>query len=231
VQISAWALGFFFEWDWRAALQAISRAIEIEPDHVLARVFKGVLLGSSGSSDEAAAEFAKARELDPLSAYVVSCAGMASLMGGQANRAIAEFHEALELDRENVQALSSLGMAHARERDFGEAVSWFERTVDVTANMPIWQAGLGWALAEMGRAEEARAVLAGLLERAESEYVSPLYISWVHSGLGETENAFGWVAKALEEKNPYLTFWRMPVFDGLRADPRFDDLLRRAGLR
>jgi len=42
VQITAWALGFFFEWDWGKAAQAVGRAIEIEADHVMSHVFNGL---------------------------------------------------------------------------------------------------------------------------------------------------------------------------------------------
>jgi hypothetical protein len=86
---------------------------------------------------------------------------------------------------------------------------------------------LGWALAVAGEREEADAVQRELTHRSTSEYISPLYISWVLSGLGKVDEAFEWLEKAFEEKNMYLLFWRLPVFDRLTCDSRFHDLRRK----
>jgi hypothetical protein len=52
----------------------------------------------------------------------------------------------------------------------------------------------------------------------------------VHAAAGEAERTFGWLQKAVEERNPDLIELRSePVFDGLRTDARFGDLLRRVG--
>jgi hypothetical protein len=82
----------------------------------------------------------------------------------------------------------------------------------------------------MGGRDEARAILQELTDRSETEYVSPLYISWVLSRLDDEGDAFEWLEKAFEERNPYLVFWRLPIFDGFRSDPRFERMLRSSGL-
>jgi len=230
VQISAWALGFFFEWDWGKAARAVGRAIEIEADHVLSHVFSGLLLACRGRHNESAAELDRAQELDPLSAYADSIAGMTNLMDGQIESAILELEKARDIERDNVLALSALGMAHIRAANYEEAISSLERVSEVTERMPVWQACLGWAFASMGRRNEARAILQELTDRSETEYVSPLYISWVLSRLDDEGDAFEWLQKAFEERNPYLVFWRLPIFDGFRFDPRFERMLRSSGL-
>jgi len=230
VQITTWALGFFFEWDWGKAARAVGRAIEIEADHVMSHVFNGLLLACRGRHDESAAELGRAQELDPLSAYADSLAGWANLMAGQTERAISECEKALDIDRDNVQALSVLGMAHIRAANYEEAISSLERVTEVTGRMPVWKACLGWAFATMGGGDEARAILHELMDRSETEYVSPLYISWVLSRLEDEGDAFKWLERAFEERNPYLAFWRLPIFDGFRSDPRFEVMLRSANL-
>jgi hypothetical protein len=45
---------------------------------------------------------------------------------------------------------------------------------------------------------------------------------------GKKDKAFQWLERAFEEHDPtlvYLKIW--PMFDGLRSDPRFQDLLHR----
>ena len=92
---------------------------------------------------------------------------------------------------------------------------------------PFHLGWLGWALGLAEERAEAMTIHDELVKRAESEYVSPLYIAWVLSGLQEADKALEWLEKAFEEKNMYLLFWRLPVFDSLSSDPRFHDLLRR----
>ena len=71
-----------------------------------------------------------------------------------------------------------------------------------------------------------------LKERSKGSYVSPYFIALVYAALGEKDHAFEWLEKAYNEHQPYLTLIKVePVFDSLRSDPRFADLLSRIGLK
>jgi len=83
------------------------------------------------------------------------------------------------------------------------------------------------------RAEGARRkqVINRLLERSKHSYVAPYYIALVYTELGEKDQAFDWLEKAYEEREPYFNLFKVePVFDSLRSDPRFLGLLKRIGL-
>ena len=70
--------------------------------------------------------------------------------------------------------------------------------------------------------------LAGLSRR---EYVSPHEFAIAHTGLGNRDQAFAWLARAADARSPIVaTLPTEPVFDPLRSDPRFTRLLDRAGL-
>jgi hypothetical protein len=57
------------------------------------------------------------------------------------------------------------------------------------------------------------------------------YIALAYVGLGDNDNAFRWLDKTLEERaGPFNELNADPMFDPLRADPRFPTLLRRMGL-
>lgn len=70
-----------------------------------------------------------------------------------------------------------------------------------------------------------------LKELSKHRYVSPFEIALVYIGLGEREQAFRWLEQALEERSFWLVLLNVdPRFDHLRADPQFQDLVRRVGL-
>ncbi len=63
------------------------------------------------------------------------------------------------------------------------------------------------------------------------EYVPAMNYVFAYTQLADKEQAFGWLAKAEQERN-WLIFQGIldPRNDSLRSDPRFQDLLRRVGL-
>jgi hypothetical protein len=78
--------------------------------------------------------------------------------------------------------------------------------------------------AESARVDELRAL-------SKQRYVSSYYFALIHAGLGEKDQAFAWLEKTYEERSgaaPYLKV--NPIWDPLRSDPRFQELLRRIGL-
>ncbi len=82
-----------------------------------------------------------------------------------------------------------------------------------------------------GKRAEARKVIDDLAELSKRKYVSPLFIAGIYAGLGERDQAFAWLEKAYQERPPSMTLIGVePVFDSLRSDPRFVDLVRRVGL-
>src|SRR2546425_983990 len=93
------------------------------------------------------------------------------------------------------------------------------------------RAALGHAYALAGKRAEAQRVLDDLLALSKQRFVSPYDISLVHLGLGEKDKAFEWLQKAVAERVGLLVYLKVdPLFDPLRSDPRFQDLLRRMGL-
>jgi len=53
----------------------------------------------------------------------------------------------------------------------------------------------------------------------------------VYPGLGDKDKAFFWLEKAYQGREHDLVFSKVwPMFDSLRSDPRYQDLMRRVGL-
>ena len=56
-------------------------------------------------------------------------------------------------------------------------------------------------------------------------------LSMAYAGMGETDKAVLWLQRAHDEHLPILTHPKVdPVYDSIRHDPKFQQLLRQAGL-
>ncbi len=87
------------------------------------------------------------------------------------------------------------------------------------------------ALALSGRRAEALAELDRLLELSKQRYVAAYDIALIHAALTDSENAFLWLERALEDRSTQVVFLAQePMFDALHADPRFASLVQRIGI-
>jgi len=117
-----------------------------------------------------------------------------------------------------------------------EAIVEFQNALDNWKDNFLPLADLGHAYGIAGNKKEAQEILAKLLEEKLSEkseriYVSAYDIAAVYIGLGEKDQTFEWLSKALEERSGFLVYIKCDRrFDGLRSDPRYEALLKRIGL-
>ena len=96
---------------------------------------------------------------------------------------------------------------------------------------PTTIAVLGYACAASGRSSEAREALNRLQKLSEEGTVLPFAMALLYTGLGEKDEAFAWLEKSREERDPQLTWVRAdPELECLHSDRRFSALLGRMGL-
>jgi hypothetical protein len=66
---------------------------------------------------------------------------------------------------------------------------------------------------------------------AKQRYVSPYNFAIIYTGLGDKDQAFEWLTKSVEQHTLILVHLKCrPLFDPLRSDPRYAELLRRMNL-
>jgi len=127
---------------------------------------------------------------------------------------------------------SGLGQVYLQKGMFPEAITEFNKARELTEDLPPAWEELGYAYAKSGQRDEATRILNQLQERAKrGEYVLPLGIAWIYIGLGDKDQAFVWLDKSFAERSDGMREIKTnPIYDPLRSDPRFTDLLRRMRL-
>ncbi len=79
-----------------------------------------------------------------------------------------------------------------------------------------------------GKRDDAQQVLAELIKKSEQTYVSDYDVAVIYAGLGDRDQAFAWLEKAVEQHSFWLSWLKLdPRLDPLRSDPRFSHLLQR----
>lgn len=180
---------------------------------------------------EAIREIEVALESDPLSVamHLWLCAML--WMARQFDRALEEANRAIELDPGSFMGYYALGHVRTMQHVFEEAISAQQKAAELSGNSPTVLVWLGLALALGGRDAEARALLQRLHALAAQTYVPPTGFAWIHLGLGEIDDAFVWMDRAIDARDPMMVPIKSYCFlDPLRPDPRFTALLRKMNL-
>jgi serine/threonine-protein kinase len=225
------SLGFvhMLSWDWKAAETALLRAIEINPQYASARILHAWLLTILGHDSEALEEARRGQELDP-----PTRSGLAALVlyhGRLYDQAITECERGLEIDPTSFLPLVVLSLSYAAKGQYDQAVQHAQRGVSLAPGSDFLRALLGAVYAMAGQQDAARTILSDLVERSTRSYVAPILISWIYSNLHDPDSAFEWLGKAYDERTctlgPGIGY---AVYDGIRDDPRFGELLHKLGL-
>ncbi len=115
--------------------------------------------------------------------------------------------------------------------DFDESAAAFQRAIQLAPRSPLMQAALGRTFALCGKRDEAVRILKELRELSVRRYVSPFELASIHFALGQTDDGFGWLAKAFQDRCFELICLRVdPRWESLRGDPQFQRLFDQLGL-
>jgi DNA-binding winged helix-turn-helix (wHTH) protein/TolB-like protein len=220
-----------YYWDWVTAEREFKRAIELNPNYATAHQWYSEFLSIMGRFDEAITEMQRAQELEPLSLVTSTAMGLVLYRARQNNQAIEQWRKTLEIDPNFWMTHFYLGLAYVQEGKYGAAVSEFHKGKTLSEDDSNVIALLGYAQGLAGKRSEAQKILDKLTLLPKQKYISPFSIAEIYIGLGEKDRAFEWLEKAYEDRTWLLRILNVePIFDPIRSDPRFTDLLRRIGL-
>ncbi len=221
-----------YDWDWQGAEKEYRRALELNPNDVMARFWFGEFLQVMGRNEEGFAQMRQAIALDPLNPNPAAELGAQFYTARQYDQARLAFQKVFELEPDNAWAHYGLGWVYSERRMYPEAIAEFVKSVNLSnRNDEGSLASLGKVLGDSGRKQEARKILKELKERSKHRYVSPYLIGLVQLGLGERNQAIASLEQGYTNRDQWMMYLKVePGWDDLRLDPRFKDLLRRVGL-
>jgi adenylate cyclase len=220
---------YFYDWT-RAELE-LKRAIELNSNYSQAHSWFGAcLLAAQGKLEDALIENRKAEELDPRSPIIVSEVGRVLYFARRYDEALEQYRKALRIDPTFVMAHKGLADVYAQKLMLSEALAEIEEAVKLSKGSVFILDDLGYVYARSGRREKALQVLSQLEELSSEMYVPEYGRAMIYVGLGNKNMALEWLQKAYQQRC-LLTWLKVdPIFDPLRDDRRFEDLLANLGL-
>jgi tetratricopeptide (TPR) repeat protein len=171
------------------------------------------------------------QELNPLSLIISAAIGWAYYMARRYDDAIEQLRRSVELDPNHPVSYWILGLLLRKMGRYELAIVEGEKGVKLSGGSPLMTAALAQTFANAGKRKNAIRILDDLTKLKKQRYIAPYFIAGIHSGLGEDERAIEYLEKSYEEHSHWLIYLHIdPSMDGLRSNPRFQDLLRRVGL-
>jgi TolB-like protein/Tfp pilus assembly protein PilF len=221
-----------YDWEWDEAEAFYRRALELNPGYATAHHWFAVdYLAARGRFDEARREIELARELDPLSLIILESRVYLFTLERRFDRATDGYRELIEFDPTFYKAYTSLARVYSLRGMHDEALEMMRKGHALAGDSPSVLGALGQISAVGGRHAEARAVLGELTRLAAERYVPSTAFALVHTGLGEVTQALDWLEKGCDQHELPMTALKVhPIYDRLRADPRFSRLLARMRL-
>jgi TolB-like protein/DNA-binding winged helix-turn-helix (wHTH) protein/Flp pilus assembly protein TadD len=218
-----------YDWGWASAEKEYKRALALNPGYATAHHWYAWHLIVTGRNNEGIAELKKAESLDPLSLIISADLADALCIAQRYDESVRQSQKTIEMDPHFAVGHYQLGQALEQKHRHDEAIAEFRRAIELSGGNTTFESNLANAYAVSGRTEEAMRIVEDLESRQSQGSSTDASIALVYVGLGDNARAMTWLNKAYQVRfNPSILM--RPVFDPLRSDPRFQDLLNRIGL-
>jgi len=229
---SAWRVRAFvahyLDWDHVSAEKQFRRALGLDPSEAVAASWFAEFLIDMRRYDEALVYAKTAQDIAPRWLEPVTVAGNIHAFSGNPDLAIPEYQRALEIEPNYGLANHFLGRAYLVKGQTEKAIQQLRRSNELLGGVPFSMGDLGYALASGGHRAEADHMLAEMKSRRQTGYYPAFAIAEVELGLGDADTALDWLERAAEERHMgYYLPSADPVYNQLRANPRFVALLQR----
>jgi serine/threonine protein kinase/tetratricopeptide (TPR) repeat protein len=221
-----------YDWDVAAADAAFQRALLIDPSYATAHQWYALYLSNLGKSEQAIAQINRAQELDPRSLIIEVNVGWCYYVTHRYDEAIELLKKVAENESTFWLVHSILGQTYLAKGNLPDAIRELELADSLSPHTIRNMALLGDAYALAGRRVQTRKLLAELISLTGKRYISPAYMAIPCIGLGQKDRALDWLEKAYDDRSDWMVLLQTePVFDPLRSDPRFQELLHKVGVQ
>jgi DNA-binding winged helix-turn-helix (wHTH) protein/TolB-like protein/Flp pilus assembly protein TadD len=213
-----------------AAETKFKRVIEMSPNDSEAHMGYAMLLSFTNRHEEAIAEARRARELSPMTPLAFALESQLLLRGGHKEEAILQAKKALDFEPIFWVGHLHLGWAYLSQKRYDEAIAEFETAKQLAPESWFPQTLLAKSFVLRGDHKKAYAIVRDLERQGRDRLVPGPLLASIYSGLGERDRALDLLERELEERESIPINIKDPIWDNLRSEPRFQNILKRLNL-
>jgi tetratricopeptide (TPR) repeat protein len=221
----------YVDWEHESAESHFRKAIELAPNNAPALSWFGDVLVNLRRIDEARVHYKRAQNASPRWLEPITFAANTFTFTGNPEMAILEQRRVLESEPNFGLGIHFLGRSYLAAGDYTQALERLRKSDDLLGQVPFSRGDLAYALGVSGQRVEAETMLAEMMETRARGYYPAFAIAQIHLGLGDRDTALEWLSRAADER--HLGFYLPtidPIYDPVRAHPRFKALMRRINI-
>ncbi len=217
----------FYEFDWQGAGTEFQRALARNPGSAVVHQMNGLFVSAQGRTEESLAEAARVLDLDPVSSSSGCLRTRLLYYARRYDAAILQYQKTLAADPTVAGFCTFAVFAMQQKARFDEAITAAKRISASSPNEMLPRAALARTYGVMGNTAEAEKAVQAMHELAKKRFISEYDFAVAYSGWNR-EETLQWLEEAYEGRTGLLVYARVDsVFDDLRSDARFEDLVRR----
>jgi TolB-like protein/DNA-binding winged helix-turn-helix (wHTH) protein/Tfp pilus assembly protein PilF len=229
--ISLGYISFPYDWDWTAAGRHFDQALALKPALTRAHNFYPLYLSSRGMGQQALAVAKAALDFDPASPSVSHYLAVQLYLARQFDQAIEQCHKTLDLDSNSAVAYHVLGQAYLAKGMNREAEVVLEKYSALSQGSADSLALLGYSHARLGERSRALRTLEELKAASKKSYVPAFYFAMIYAALEDKDQAFMQLEQGYDERFARFAYLKLEaLWDPLRSDGRFSELVQRVGI-
>lgn len=220
------------EYDWTGAERHFQVAMDINPGYPHAYNNYSHSLMYRGAFKESIELMIKAIERDPYNLNYTRNLGRIYYFAGSYADAITVLKGTIEINPAFSFVHSSLGLVYLQQSKFDQAMAEIQKEIEIQgADNATLSCLLGIVQARMDEKDQAEKSFTDLKKRAQTGYVTPYYLAALAISLGETEMGFELLDQAYRSRSFWIRELKVdPLFESIRPDPRFHELLEAMNL-
>ncbi len=219
-----------YQRDNEGAKREFEDALKLDPNDSSIYFDYSQLLANIGEAEKSIAIARRGKQIDPLDSGISSTLAQALILAGRYDEGLTELENTIRLDSKSWWGHYWRGIALSEKGLHTEAVTALQTAAGLD-DSPLIRSVLAGALARAGRRAECQRIIDELILTSKNKFVSQTSIAMGYVGLGDLDKAFEWLDKALESHDEQIVWiYKHPMFSGLRADPRYKEILRKVNL-
>ena len=216
-------------YDWLTAARELDRALQINPNYAVAHVWRSSWYQVHGQVDKAIAEGRQAQELEPFAVVVLNEIAKTYYYARRYDEAIEHFVRSIEVEPDSAYLRLGLAETYAQTHMFEDAVQEVEKALGLSRNAYVLD-GAASVYAVANERTKARNVLLELDDLAKIKFVPFYGRAGAYAALGDKENALQLLESAYREHSWLVWVGVDPMFDSLKSEQTFHNLLRKMNL-